>query len=35
MADVIISTAAIPGRPSPKIISEAMVEDMKTGSVDC
>ncbi len=33
MADVIISTAAIPGRPSPKIISEAMVEDMKTGSV--
>lgn len=33
MADVIVSTAAIPGRPSPKIISEAMVEDMKTGSV--
>ncbi len=33
MADVIISTAAIPGRPSPKIISEAMVDDMKTGSV--
>ncbi len=33
MADVIISTAAIPGRPSPKIITEAMVEDMKTGSV--
>jgi len=33
MADVIISTAAIPGRPSPKIISEAMVENMKTGSV--
>lgn len=33
MADVIISTAAIPGRPSPKIISQAMVEDMKTGSV--
>jgi len=32
-SDVIISTAAIPGRPSPKIISEAMVEDMKTGSV--
>jgi len=32
-ADVIISTAAIPGRPSPKIITEAMVEDMKTGSV--
>jgi NAD(P) transhydrogenase subunit alpha len=33
MADVIISTAAIPGRPSPKIISEAMVKDMKVGSV--
>jgi NAD(P) transhydrogenase subunit alpha len=33
MADVIVSTAAIPGRPSPKIISEAMVEGMKTGSV--
>jgi len=33
MADVIISTAAIPGRPSPKIISETMVENMKTGSV--
>ncbi len=33
MADVIISTAAIPGRPSPKIITEAMVEDMKTGAV--
>ena len=32
-ADVIVSTAAIPGRPSPKIISEAMVEDMKTGAV--
>lgn len=33
MSDVIVSTAAIPGRPSPKIISAAMVEDMKTGSV--
>lgn len=32
-ADVVISTAAIPGRPSPKIISAAMVEDMKTGAV--
>jgi NAD(P) transhydrogenase subunit alpha len=32
-ADVIISTAAIPGRPSPKIISEVMVENMKTGAV--
>ncbi len=33
MADVIVSTAAIPGRPSPKIISQSMVEDMKTGAV--
>jgi NAD(P) transhydrogenase subunit alpha len=32
-ADVIISTAAIPGRPSPKIITEAMVNDMKVGAV--
>ncbi len=33
MADVIISTAAIPGRPSPKIITAQMVDAMKTGSV--
>jgi len=32
-ADVIVSTAAIPGRPSPKIITEAMVKDMKVGAV--
>lgn len=32
-ADVIISTAAIPGRPSPRIISTAMVEGMRGGSV--
>lgn len=32
-ADVVVSTAAIPGRPSPKIISQAMVDDMKTGAV--
>ena len=32
-ADVIISTAAIPGRPSPKIITEAMVKNMKVGAV--
>ena len=32
-ADVIISTAAIPGRPSPRIISKEMVEGMKGGSV--
>lgn len=33
MADVVVSTAAIPGRPSPKIIDEDMVNNMKVGSV--
>lgn len=33
MADVVISTAAIPGKPSPKIISTAMVANMKVGAV--
>lgn len=32
-ADAVISTAAIPGRPAPKIITEAMVENMAPGSV--
>lgn len=32
-ADVIITTAAIPGRPSPKLISKAQVDGMKVGSV--
>ncbi len=32
-ADIVISTAAIPGRPAPKIITEAMVRDMQAGSV--
>lgn len=31
--DVIITTAAIPGRPSPKLITEAMVKSMPAGSV--
>ncbi len=31
--DVVISTAAIPGRPSPKIISREMVVEMKIGAV--
>lgn len=31
--DVIITTAAIPGRPSPKLITADMVEAMKPGSV--
>jgi NAD(P) transhydrogenase subunit alpha len=32
-ADLIITTAAIPGKPSPKLISSAQVKGMKTGSV--
>jgi H+-translocating NAD(P) transhydrogenase subunit alpha len=32
-ADIIITTAAIPGRPSPKLISKAQIEGMKAGSV--
>lgn len=31
--DVIVTTAAVPGRPAPKIISAAMVAGMKPGSV--
>ena len=32
-ADAIISTAGVPGRPAPKIITTAMVEQMKPGAV--
>ncbi|MFM1896687.1 MAG: hypothetical protein RLZZ385_1761 [Pseudomonadota bacterium] len=32
-SDVVITTAAIPGRPSPRIVTTAMVEGMKGGSV--
>ena len=32
-ADAVISTASVPGRPAPKIITEAMVEGMKPGAV--
>ena len=31
--DIIITTALIPGRPAPELISKAMVESMKSGSV--
>ena len=31
--DVVITTALIPGRPAPKLVSKAMVESMKPGSV--
>lgn len=32
-SDVVITTAGVPGRPAPKIISKAMAEKMKAGSV--
>jgi len=32
-ADIVISTALIPGRPAPTLISEEMVRSMKPGSV--
>lgn len=31
--DIVISTALIPGKPAPELITEAMVKDMKPGSV--
>ena len=31
--DVVITTAAIPGRPAPKLVTEEMVKSMKPGSV--
>lgn len=31
--DIIITTALIPGRPAPKLITAAMVESMKPGSI--
>ncbi len=31
--DIVITTALIPGRPAPELITEAMVETMKEGSV--
>lgn len=32
-ADIVISTAAIPGRPAPLLITKSMVESMRPGSV--
>jgi NAD(P) transhydrogenase subunit alpha len=32
-ADLIVTTAAIPGKPSPKLISKAQVAEMKSGAV--
>jgi NAD(P) transhydrogenase subunit alpha len=31
--DIVITTALIPGRPAPKLVSKAMVESMRMGSV--
>jgi NAD(P) transhydrogenase subunit alpha len=31
--DIVVTTALIPGRPAPKLITKAMVESMKAGSV--
>jgi len=33
VADVVITTAGVPGRPAPRIVSRAVVERMKTGAV--
>ncbi len=32
-ADVVITTALVPGRPAPRLVPTAMVEDMRSGSV--
>ena len=32
-ADIVITTALVPGRPAPKLIPKTMVDDMKAGSV--
>ena len=32
-ADVVITTAQIPGRPAPRLLTAAMVEKMRTGSI--
>jgi NAD(P) transhydrogenase subunit alpha len=31
--DIVITTALIPGRPAPKLISTAMIESMRPGSI--
>lgn len=33
LADAVITTASVPGRPAPRIVSRGMVEKMKPGSV--
>lgn len=31
--DIVITTALIPGKPSPRLITDSMIRDMKEGSV--
>ncbi len=33
LQDIVVTTALIPGRPAPKLISRAMIESMKPGAV--
>jgi H+-translocating NAD(P) transhydrogenase subunit alpha len=33
VADVVITTAQVPGRPAPRLVTEAMVKAMKPGSI--
>jgi NAD(P) transhydrogenase subunit alpha len=33
MIDVVVTTAAVPGRPAPKILTTAMVQGMKPGAL--
>lgn len=32
-SDIVITTAGVPGKPAPKIVTKAMIEQMKPGSV--
>ncbi|MSP84146.1 MAG: Re/Si-specific NAD(P)(+) transhydrogenase subunit alpha [Alphaproteobacteria bacterium] len=32
-SDIVITTALIPGKPAPRLVTEAMIRDMKPGSV--
>jgi NAD/NADP transhydrogenase alpha subunit len=33
LVDIIITTALIPGKPAPKLITKEMIQSMKPGSV--
>ena len=33
--DIVITTALIPGRPAPELVSDSMVRAMKPGSIHC